>query len=136
MGWNCVWCVTRPSRSRIREVWYPRRNSWLNALLYLLLTLLQLLQKLFRRFDVRLPVLLLLIVGSSLVIGLIRVGLIVGLSVIGGSVRSVVRCVVLRVLTFNHDSVSAWCRLRRGGHRRGRTRRERLVVGGRPLSPR
>ena len=102
-------------------------------MLYLLLTLLQLLQKLFRRLHVLLSVLLLLIVGGGLIIGLVLIGLIVRLRVIRG-VGGVVGCVILRVLTFDNDRVSAWSSLWRGGHRCSRTRRERLVVGSRLLS--
>jgi hypothetical protein len=102
-------------------------------LLYLLLTLLQFLQELLRRLDVLLSVLR-LIVGRGLVIPLVLVGLFIGLSIIGG-IRSVVGCVVLlRVLTFDYDCVSAWSGLRRRGHRCSRTRRERLVVSGRLFS--
>src|SRR5579863_456366 len=100
--------------SGVGESW---RYSRLPALLHLLLPLLQLLQHLLGRLHGLRLLLSLRVLSCSLVVcSLILGGLIVGLIVRGviGGVRLVIRCrIVLRVLTFHHDSISS--RRRHGG---------------------
>ncbi len=101
--------------ARSRET---RRSGLSSLLLKLLLPLLQLLQKLFRGLDVRLPILLLLrllLVDGLLIVGGIF-GLVGGIVLrIVGRVSRIIGTVVLSILSFDGDGVSP-----RSSHRYGR----------------
>jgi len=92
----------------------------LDALLHLLLSLLQFLQDLLGRLDVILAILLLLLLVVScrrLVVRLVSlVGLIIRSLGVIGRVGRIIRGVVLRVLPFHNDSISPGCRRHRGCH--------------------